>query len=256
MKLVQAFLIAVSTFGVGIVSARLVTVDNLCPFTIWPAVFTGAGELPPEAPTGWEAAPGSTFSIVVPDNWHDARIWGRRDCNFSIPGPGSCLDGGCNGGLECDPTTGTGVPPATLAQFSLTTLLTENDFYSISIVDGFNLPMSLTNNQGCPVASCPVDLIPNCPAELAGPFNSTGSAVGCKSACDANLDGDQADSPNCCSGSFSTPATCPSSGVEYYSYFKDNCPNAGVYAFDASNVTWTCPSIVGADYWVTFCPEA
>ena len=32
----------------------------------------------------------------------------RRDCDFSTnPGPNSCLDGGCNGGLECDPHTGT-----------------------------------------------------------------------------------------------------------------------------------------------------
>ena len=33
---------------------------------------------------------------------------GRRDCDFSTnPGPNSCLDGGCNGGLECDIHTGT-----------------------------------------------------------------------------------------------------------------------------------------------------
>ena len=33
---------------------------------------------------------------------------GRRNCDFSTnPGPNSCLDGGCNGGLECDPHTGT-----------------------------------------------------------------------------------------------------------------------------------------------------
>jgi len=29
-----------------------------------------------------------------------------------------------------------------------------------------------------------------------------------------------ANSPNCCSGQYDTPATCPSSGVEYYSYFS------------------------------------
>src|SRR6266567_7947735 len=33
---------------------------------------------------------------------------GRRNCNFATtPGPNSCLDGGCNGGLKCDPHTGT-----------------------------------------------------------------------------------------------------------------------------------------------------
>ena len=71
------------------------------------------------------------------------------------------------------------------------------------------------------------------PAELKGPFDSTGFPVGCKSACEANLDGNQgkhekigngdtwktlmvrylANSPNCCSGQFNTPETCPSSGA-------------------------------------------
>ena len=29
---------------------------------------------------------------------------GRRDCNFNsgTPGPNSCIDGGCNGGLVCN----------------------------------------------------------------------------------------------------------------------------------------------------------
>ena len=75
---------------------------------------------------------------------------GRRNCDFSTsPGANSCLDGGCNGGLQCDPRTGTvrlyptifahtpysrilcvsppllllgtvqGVPPATVAEWTL-----------------------------------------------------------------------------------------------------------------------------------------
>jgi hypothetical protein len=62
---------------------------------------------------------------------------GRRNCDFSDnSGPNSCIDGGCNGGLECDKSTSTvsylfdlltlrrtdfpqGVPPATLAEFTL-----------------------------------------------------------------------------------------------------------------------------------------
>lgn len=63
---------------------------------------------------------------------------GRRDCDFSDPNPATqCADGGCNGGLLCDPHTGTvrslcriltplnisltkhqGVPPATVAEFT------------------------------------------------------------------------------------------------------------------------------------------
>lgn len=32
----------------------------------------------------------------------------------------------------------------------------------VSLVDGYDLPMSITPNASCPVASCPVDLGPIC----------------------------------------------------------------------------------------------
>lgn len=83
----------------------------------------------------------------------------------------------------------------------------------VSLVDGYNLPIAITNNVNCEVAGCAVDLGPNCaclvhqvqalssseaqiftccagPSELAGPTNTSGVVVGCKSACLANLDGD------------------------------------------------------------------
>jgi hypothetical protein len=55
-----------------------------------------------------------------------------------------------------------GVPPATLAEFTLSSDPTVPDNYDVSLVDGYNLPMSLTNNKGCPVGLCGVDLGPNC----------------------------------------------------------------------------------------------
>nr|ANC28050.1 thaumatin-like protein [Polyporus umbellatus] len=238
--------------------ARTFTVYNGCPFTIWPAIFTdlNVASNVPSYPTGWEAAAYTAVSFYVPDNWKAGRIWARRDCDFSSnPGPNSCLDGGCNGGLQCDPHTGTGVPPATVAEW---TLQGDGwlDYYDVSLVDGYNLPARINNNKGCGVPSCPVDLGPNCPAALKGPFDSSGFPVGCRSACEANLDGNQANSANCCSGSHNTPATCPSSGVAYYSYFKDNCPNSYAYAYDESSGTalWTCDSNLAADYTLTFCP--
>ncbi|KAG6889589.1 hypothetical protein C0995_016397 [Termitomyces sp. Mi166 len=78
-----------------------------------------ASNVPSQA-TGWEAPAWNAVSFSVPDNWKAGRIWARRNCDFSVnPGPNSCLDGGCNGGLLCDPHTGTGVPPATVAEFTL-----------------------------------------------------------------------------------------------------------------------------------------
>ncbi|KAL7277766.1 hypothetical protein ACG7TL_008709 [Trametes sanguinea] len=233
-------------------TARTFTIHNQCYFTIWPAIFTdlNVGSAMPDQPTGWQQDAFQIVSFFVPDNWQAGRIWARRDCNFDVnPGPNSCLDGGCNGGLECDPHTGTGVPPATLAEFNLGVNGVQ-DSYAVSVVDGSNLAMRISNNQGCHVADCPVDLGPDCPAPLKGPFDSNGFAVGCKSACDAGL-GDPVNNPNCCTGTFNNPSTCTPSGVDFYSYFKGNCPNAYAYAFDDPSALFHCSN---ADYTITFCP--
>ncbi|THH05786.1 hypothetical protein EW145_g4547 [Phellinidium pouzarii] len=241
---------------IGEASARTFTVYNACPFTIWPALFTGAGTSVPDQVTGWEAGQYTAVSFTVPNDWTAGRIWGRRNCDFStVQGPTSCATGGCNGGLECNPNTGTGVPPASVAEWTLTGN-GNLDYYDVSLVDGYDLPMEITNIVGCNVASCPVDLGPDCPSALQGPYDSTGFPLGCKSACFANLDGTPQNSANCCTGQYDTAATCPPSGVEYYSYFKDNCPDAYAYAYDESSGTalWTCDSGLNADYTLTFCP--
>ena len=49
--------------------------------------------------------------------------------------------------------------------------------------------------------------------------DASGTVVGCKSACVAGL-GDPTNNPNCCTGTHNTAATCPSSGVQDYSYFS------------------------------------
>jgi len=247
--------VAVSLAMVSAAAAqRTMTVYNACPFTIWPALFTSSGGRPSQA-TGWSAASFTKVTFTVPSDW-DGRIWGRRDCDFSTnPGPNSCIDGGCNGGLLCDVNTGTGVPPATLAEFNFNGGGT--DFFDVSLVDGYNLPMRINNNVGCGIPSCPVDLGPNCPAAQKGPFDSSGFPVGCKSAClvDA-LNGNAGNSPNCCSGQYDTQATCPSSGVTNYAYFKNNCPDAYAYAYDEPSGTalWTCSTNLNAAYTITFCP--
>ncbi|KAJ7128656.1 thaumatin-like protein [Mycena epipterygia] len=252
----KGFLSLASFTTLSVVSARTFTVKNSCSYTIWPAIFTdlNAGSALPTQPTGWEAAAGSSVSFDVPDNWTAGRIWGRTQCDFSTnSGPNSCVTGGCNGGLLCDPHTGTGVPPATVAEWTLSGGGT-TDNYDVSLVDGFNIPVTVTNNVGCDVPSCSANLNANCPLELALD-DASGKVVGCQSSCKANLDGNQADSANCCSGSHNVPATCPNSGVAFYSYFKDACPNSYAYAYDESSGTalWYCDSSLRADYTVTFC---
>ncbi|THH30492.1 hypothetical protein EUX98_g3709 [Antrodiella citrinella] len=162
----------------------------------------------------------------------------RRDCDFSSSNPATqCADGGCNGGLVCDPNTGTGVAPATLAEFTLSAAGNQ-DFYDLSLVDGFNLPVRIDNDQGCAVPQCAVDLGPNCPAPFQGPFNSTGFPL----------------TQKC--GQYYTPQICPSSGSAAYDYFKSNCPDAYAYAYDESSESalGICDASLEADYTITFCP--
>ncbi|KAF8352120.1 thaumatin-like protein [Amanita rubescens] len=213
-------------------------VYNGCPFIIWyglpfsPSImYTGSGAAP-NYPSGWTANPSTSVTFEVPDNWTAGRIWvtlyrARRNCDFSTnPGPNSCLDGGCNGGLVC---TQPGIPPATLAEFTLAGD-GNTDYYDVSLVDGYNLPTSISNTVGCGTADCTVDLGPNCLCIISYP---TGFPVGCKSACEADLDGNPSNSSNCCTGQYSTPQTCPSS---------------------VEPALWACPSSHYATYTVTFCP--
>ncbi|KAI0371256.1 Osmotin thaumatin-like protein [Pilatotrama ljubarskyi] len=250
--------VLISLAFVALASARTFTVVNSCSYTVWPAIFTDLtlGSSTPDQPTGWEQEPKEVVTFSVPNDWTGGRIWGRRDCNFSVTdGPSSCLTGGCNGGLECDPHTGTPVAPVTVAEFALGAS-GSIDVFDVSLVDGFNIPIRVQTNKGCAVVSCPVDLNPNCdvgPAALAGPFDSSGKVAGCKSACAAGL-GDPANSPNCCTGTHSTPSTCPASGVQFYSYFKGNCPTAMAFVYDQSTAPLSCPSTLQSDYTITFCP--
>ncbi|CAE7187849.1 unnamed protein product [Rhizoctonia solani] len=247
-----AIILAVAGSALG----RTFTVYNACPFTVWPAIFTdlNVGTSVPSIENGWEAPAYSKRSFTVPDDWKAGRIWGRTQCDFSTnPGIKSCLTGGCNGGLVCDSRTGVGLPPVTFAEFTLGA--NQVDYTDVSLVDGFNLPVKISNTAGCKVSECTVNLNTDCPEPLKGPVDSSGTVAACKSACLAQIS-PPSNSPSCCTGDFQTPATCPPSGVEYYSYFKQRCPTAYVYAYDDSNDTslLVCPSSKKADYTVTFCP--
>jgi hypothetical protein len=207
----------------------------------------------------WEQKAGATVSFEVPETWASGRIWGRTKCDFS-KGPLACETGGCNGGLVCDHKSGTGVPPATLAEWTMDGDNGSQDSFDVSLVDGFNLPMTVKPSaSSCEVASCPINLVPNCPASLK-------VAGGCKSAC--MVDKNPGNSPACCSGSHNLPSTCPSSGVPFYSYFSElrfvriplnvltafseQCKNAYAYAYDDNTGGLKhCKSSAKADYTVT-----
>ncbi|EJD43345.1 Osmotin, thaumatin-like protein [Auricularia subglabra TFB-10046 SS5] len=246
-----SFLLSVASLALVAAADRTITVKNNCNYTIWPAVFTPPGHPAPKVETGWKAPPGHKKSFKVPSNWVSGRIWGRTGCDFSkkVPGPLQCKTGGCNGGLKCTKSGGgTGVPPATLAEWTLSS--NGKDWYDVSLVDGFNIPMRLSPTGGCRTVGCKPNLNKSCPKALQHKVN--GKVVGCKSSCVAN-----GKATNCCSGSHNTLKTCPANKVEHYSFFKKACPTSYAYAYDEPSGTalWACPQGKKADYTVTFCPK-
>ncbi|CAD6261610.1 unnamed protein product [Miscanthus lutarioriparius] len=173
-------------------SARVFTIINQCKAVIWPAVAPGESF----GGGGFALRPGQSMMFTAPVGW-SGRIWGRTDCNFDAGGNGSCATGSCGSALKCGSS---GATPASLAEFTLASV----DYYDVSLVDGFNLPMVITpvNRQGnCSAAGCDGDLRLSCPSELA--VKANGRTVACRSACDV-FDTDQ----YCCRGLFGNPATC------------------------------------------------
>ncbi|CAA2991943.1 thaumatin 1 [Olea europaea subsp. europaea] len=211
---------------------------NKCEYTVWPGILANAGS-PSLDSTGFELPQDSSRTFNVPTGW-SGRMWGRSGCTFDGSGSGSCTTADCGSGqVECN---GAGAsPPATLAEFTLGT--GGQDFYDVSLVDGYNLPMIVEASGGsglCASTGCVTDLNRVCPSEL-----RVGGGEACKSACEAFGTPEY-----CCSGAFNSPAACKPS--VYAQMFKSACPRSYSYAYDDPTSTFTCS---GADYTVTFCPS-
>ncbi|XP_038720068.1 thaumatin-like protein 1 [Tripterygium wilfordii] len=219
------------------------TITNKCSYTVWPGILSNAGTAQLSS-TGFAVQPGESTSLPVPTSW-SGRLWGRTFCSQdSTTGKFTCLTADCGSStIEC--AGGGAVPPATLAEFTLNGA-NGLDFYDVSLVDGYNLPMLITPLGGgnCTTTGCLVDLNRACPAELKVTESINGEGVACKSACEAF-----GDPQYCCSGAYDTPDTCKPSS--YSQLFKSACPRAYSYAYDDGTSTFTCPA---ADYVITFCP--
>ncbi|KAL2517942.1 Pathogenesis-related thaumatin superfamily protein [Abeliophyllum distichum] len=209
------------------------TFVNNCEHTIWP-VSLGTPTLDT---TGFELIKGNSRSFQVPTGW-SGRFWGRTDCTFDGSGQGSCATGDCGSGqVECN---GAGATAVTLVEFTLGS--GSQDFYDVSLVDGYNLPIMVDVSGGsgqCASTGCIEDLNTKCPIELR---IDNGSA--CRSACDAFGTPEY-----CCKGEYGSPSTCRPS--MYSQLFKSACPKSYSYAYDDATSTFTC---TGADYTITFCP--
>ncbi|MQM19784.1 hypothetical protein Taro_052796 [Colocasia esculenta] len=197
-------------------------VVNRCSYTVWAAANPGGGR---------RLNPGESWTINVNPGTTGGRIWARTDCSFDGRGRGRrCQTGDCGGVLNC---TAYGRPPNTLAEFALNQF-NNRDFFDISLVDGFNVPMDFSpTSGGCRGIRCSADINGQCPAVLRAPG-------GCNNPCTV----------------FRTNQYCCNSGncgpTNHSRFFKDRCPDAYIYATD--DQTFTCPG--GTNYRVEFCPLA
>ncbi|GKV34440.1 hypothetical protein SLEP1_g42815 [Rubroshorea leprosula] len=238
------FSLTLTILFAGIHSATL-TVKNNCQDTIWPATLTGGTDAAQLSNTGFELASQASFSLDVPASW-TGRIWARTQCSSDHSGRFTCATADCGSGqVTCNGMGG--APPASLSEF---TLASEGgqDYYDLSLVDGFNLPVSITPQGGsgptCTTTGCAANVNAVCPSELAL-TGSDESIIGCKSACVVF------NQPQyCCTGEYNSADTCKP--TNYSMIFKNQCPQAYSYAYDDGSSTFSCTG--GPNYLITFCP--
>ncbi|KAK7872112.1 hypothetical protein R5R35_005188 [Gryllus longicercus] len=215
--------------------ARDFTFVNQMGYTIWVGLQpNNNGEV--IAGGGWSMDNGASVVQSIPDGWA-GRFWGRTGC-----GNGLCATGDCgNGALECNGAGGE--PPVTLAEITLNGDQNQ-DFYDVSLVDGFNIGVQITPQGGsgaCATIGCTADVNANCPDGLRK-LDADGNTIACWSSCGRT----QAEA-DCCSGSYNDPNVCQPS--ESATYFKQQCPQAYSYAYDDATSTFTC---TGANYEINF----
>lgn len=214
--------ILVSTIFISYTDAATFTIQNQCPYTVWAAAVPGGGQRLDRS---------QTWTINVAPGTERARIWARTKCTFNAAGQGHCETGDCGGLLRCKAY---GQPPNTLAEYALNTKTNNLDFFDISLVDGFNVPMAFTPiSNKCRGIRCTADINGQCPRELKAPG-------GCNNPCTV----------------FKTDQYCCNSGkcgpTNYSRFFKQRCPDAYSYPKDDQTSTFTCPG--GTNYRVVFCP--
>ncbi|CAB4279857.1 unnamed protein product [Prunus armeniaca] len=158
-------------------------------------------------------------------------MWARTNCAFNNSGHGRCQTGDCGGLLQCQAY---GSPPNTLAEYALNQF-GNKDFFDISLVDGFNVPMefSPTSNACTRGIRCAQDIKTQCPNELKAPgvFHNPCTVYKTDKYC-------------CNSG------RCGSTNLS--KFFEDRCRDAYSYPKDDPTSTFTCPG--GTNYKVVFCP--
>ncbi|KAF8699062.1 hypothetical protein HU200_034753 [Digitaria exilis] len=192
------------------------TLHNLCPYPVWPLVTANAGipSIPTDAdgdPVGRLAGHGEGLAtLAFPRGTWSGRVVART---------------GCSTGDDDDDVVGrcaTGdAPPVTVAQVSVGGP-GGHAAYSVSLVDGFNVPVVVTPHgfpegpRRCPSLGCAVDLAVDCPVGARAPGGGCGA------------------------------------GASEAAWFKARCPDTRTNATDVEVTPQDC--VMPGEIKVVFCP--
>ena len=209
---------------------------------------------------GWKLPSGQSTVTYVPTDFYHARYWGRTGCK-TVNGVFKCETGDCGTGrVECGwdgrkDRWALRDQPTTLAEFALNTDFLSLDFYDLSLVDGFNIPMTIIpqnpvtaagDKYKCGTPRCVTDILSKCLSELQIK-NSNGQTVACQNACvKYNTDN------YCCQNVYIDRAKCNKSvwPFDYPGYFKNMCPDAYSFPYDDATSIYACKN---TGYIVQFC---
>jgi hypothetical protein len=191
-------------------TATNLTLHNLCLYPVWPVITPNIGlpALPDANDTAGRLDGGGEglATLAFPPGPWSGRIVARTGCSED------------DDDYTCD--TGVAPAPTTVAQVSVHGHegLAE---YSVSLVDGFNVPVMVTPHgfeQGrqCPSLGCAVDLDVDCPSDAKAP------AGGCRA-----------------------------QGQEHY--FKQRCPDTRTTPTDVEATPQRC--LEPGELKIVFCPD-
>ncbi|XP_072972965.1 thaumatin-like protein 2 [Typha angustifolia] len=174
-----------STYIAG-TSAATLTLNNSCPYTIWPAISTNPGSPnPPDAYAGFELPSRALKTLDMPPAGWSGRAWARTFCAGNGPGNAfTCATGDCRtGNIYCGALPS---PPVTFIELNLADVSqgNTNDSYQVSVAAGYNVPVSVVPpvGSGCSVASCLGNVNAVCPEKLRV-VGDGGKVIACMSAC-------------------------------------------------------------------------
>lgn len=210
---------------------KTIRVVNNCAFPVWPATV-GSTNFPPTQMK--KVGAGESYSWNVDPFWWGS-IWGRAGCVFNSQGFGGCDSGDCGGKLQCKDDSQDQIRAITKAEFELLGGIAKPDTYSVTLENGYNLPMSVvasyaannvSSSRPCESMECRANANVVCPKELQ--MKKKGSVV---TACNGHFDGYLPSSP------------------AFSEAFKKACPRA--FPFQSSTI---CPPST-ASYTLIFCPR-